>query len=75
MIIEEKNGNVYLKEVANFDLAQTFDCGQCFRFNRTDDGSFCGVAFGKYIKLNSIKARYGNCLSNTHTSTYLYAFF
>lgn len=54
MKIETKNGNVHLVGVKNFDLAQTFDCGQCFRFNRTDDGGFCGVAFGKYIKMNSI---------------------
>lgn len=53
MKIESKNGNVHLVGVKNFDLAQTFDCGQCFRFNRADDGSFSGVAFGKYIKINN----------------------
>lgn len=54
MKIETKNGNVHLVGVKNFDLAQTFECGQCFRFDRSDDGSFSGVAFGKYIKLNRI---------------------
>ena len=52
MVTEQKNGNIYLREVKNFDLAQTFDCGQCFRFNRNDDNTFGGVAFGKYIKLD-----------------------
>lgn len=29
-----------------FDLDQIFDCGQCFRFDRNDDGGYDGVAFG-----------------------------
>lgn len=28
----------------NFDLSQTLECGQCFRWNRMPDGSFFGVA-------------------------------
>ncbi|MBR5272103.1 MAG: DNA-3-methyladenine glycosylase 2 family protein [Clostridia bacterium] len=32
------------------DLDATFNCGQCFRFNRLDDGSFGGVAFGKSVR-------------------------
>lgn len=55
MKIETKNGNTHIIGVKNFDLAQTFDCGQCFRFNKSDDGGFSGVAMGKYIKLNIIE--------------------
>lgn len=31
----------------DFDLTHTFDCGQCFRWNRRPDGSYEGVAGGR----------------------------
>lgn len=34
----------------NFDLSQTFDCGQCFRWNKIEN-KFTGTAFGKTIIL------------------------
>ena len=53
MKIETKNGNVHLVGVKNFDLAQTFDCGQCFRFNEVKESrhekEFSGVAFGRFL--------------------------
>lgn len=30
----------------NFDLEQTLDCGQCFRWKKQEDGSFVGAARG-----------------------------
>lgn len=35
-----------------FDLAQTLDCGQCFRWNRQPDGSYTGVALGKVFNIS-----------------------
>ncbi len=35
-----------VKEVNDFNPDQIFDCGQCFRWERNDDGSYSGVAFG-----------------------------
>ncbi|MCH5186953.1 MAG: DNA-3-methyladenine glycosylase 2 family protein [Oscillospiraceae bacterium] len=35
----------------DFNLAHTFDCGQCFRWNRGDDGSYIGVAGGRVARL------------------------
>lgn len=35
-----------LQGVRDLDLAQTFDCGQCFRWEQQPDGSFTGVVFG-----------------------------
>lgn len=35
----------------NFSLADTLDCGQAFRWRECADGSFEGVAFGRYLKL------------------------
>lgn len=41
---------VVLSGVPYFSAAQTFDCGQCFRFE-VNDYSVSGVAFGKLIKI------------------------
>lgn len=39
----------------DFSVAQTFDCGQCFRFDPTPDGDgtsdVCGVAFGHAVRI------------------------
>lgn len=36
---------------SNFDLKQTFLCGQCFRWKETDNGAFSGVAMGSKLTL------------------------
>ncbi len=41
-----------IKKPQNFDLTQIFDCGQCFRFNKTSENTYSGVAFGKYIEIS-----------------------
>lgn len=33
-----------------FNLRQTLNCGQCFRFIETEENKFCGIALGKYIE-------------------------
>lgn len=50
--IIEKNGQVIVKGIKDFELSHTFECGQCFRWNREYDGSFTGVAKGKVININ-----------------------
>lgn len=35
----------------NFNLRQTLNCGQCFRFTEPEQDKFCGVFNGKYIEL------------------------
>ncbi|WP_315119402.1 DNA glycosylase [uncultured Clostridium sp.] len=42
---------VMVKNVDNFELAHIFECGQCFRWNKTETGSYIGVAFGKVIEV------------------------
>ncbi len=49
MKICRDNNNLLLKNVKDFNLSHIFDCGQCFRFNRNEDGSYTGVAFGKAL--------------------------
>lgn len=34
------------EDIRNLDLEQTFECGQCFRWNREEDGSYTGIALG-----------------------------
>jgi N-glycosylase/DNA lyase len=38
--------------VMDFDLDQIFDCGQCFRWYKEEDGSWSGVAFGKAVNMS-----------------------
>lgn len=49
MIFE--NGNVVLKDCDNFDIELTLDCGQSFRWVKNEDGIWCGIAGGNYLKL------------------------
>ncbi len=51
MEIYEEQGNLILKNVRDFSLSETFDCGQCFRWDAVSDGYF-GVAFGLPLKIS-----------------------
>ena len=37
-----------IKNIKTFDLKDIFDCGQCFRWNKKEDGSYTGV-FGNNV--------------------------
>jgi len=54
MIILDGN-KVILSGFDGFDVAQTLECGQCFRFEKLDDGYYKIIALGKvlYIKQTS----------------------
>lgn len=52
MIILEENNRVIVKGITDFHPDHTFDNGQCFRWNREDDGSYTGVAFGKALNIS-----------------------
>ncbi len=54
MKIFERNGSVFIEGAENFDIAQIFTCGQCFRFNRVDDNRFEGVAFGRFLSVSHV---------------------
>jgi N-glycosylase/DNA lyase len=47
--IYENNG-VTIKADNYFDIERALDCGQCFRFDKDEKGTFHGVAFGKYLR-------------------------
>lgn len=50
MRICEKNNDIILENVKSFDLFNTFNCGQCFRWNYENDG-FSGIAFGEFLHI------------------------
>jgi len=50
MKVTERNGEVELTGVSDFDLSKTFECGQCFRW-RADNGTYTGEAFGRAARL------------------------
>ncbi len=46
-----ENNNVYIKGCQLFDLDKTFNCGQCFRFEKSENGKWLGVVKDKEITL------------------------
>lgn len=40
-----------IKNVSCFELGQTLDCGQAFRWREKSSGRWCGIAGGKYIEI------------------------
>lgn len=49
-ILEGEN-KVILKGVKNFELPHIFECGQCFRWNKEENGNYIGVAFKRVIEV------------------------
>jgi len=43
-------------QVKDFHLEHIFDCGQCFRWNREEDGSYVGTAGGRIARLKFLPA-------------------
>lgn len=52
MTIEERNGNVILYRVSDFDIEQIFECGQCFHFEKLGDKDYVTVAYGKALRIS-----------------------
>lgn len=42
---------VTISGIKDFDLKHIFECGQCFRWNEEEDGSYTGVAMGRTVNL------------------------
>lgn len=47
-----RKNDVILAKTTDISLDQTLDCGQAFRWNRQEDGSFIGVAFQKLCHIS-----------------------
>lgn len=52
MDIIQKNGNIVLKNIKDFVPKHIFECGQCFRWDLEEDGSYTGVVYDKVINVS-----------------------
>jgi N-glycosylase/DNA lyase len=43
-----------IRDLAHFEPKHIFECGQCFRWNREEDGSYTGVAFDRTLNVRKI---------------------
>ena len=46
-----KNNDILIQEITDFKLADTFECGQCFRFNPDGNGGYIGTAYKKTVRI------------------------
>ena len=46
-----ENNSVIISGIRDFNAIHTFDCGQCFRWDKELDGSYTGVAHGKVVNV------------------------
>lgn len=50
MKITENGKNTLINELKDFDLEQTLECGQCFRFYKLDKEEYVIVAKNKMLQ-------------------------
>jgi len=53
MEIYKHDNEIEIRNISDFDLEKTFECGQCFRWNMDDAGDYTGIVNGKAVKLRS----------------------
>lgn len=46
-----KEQNLVIKNVKSFNLTHIFECGQCFRWNQNEDGSYTGIVRKNVINI------------------------
>lgn len=51
MKINDNNGVLTINDVYDFNLDHIFDCGQCFRWEKNDNGSYTGIACGRIVRM------------------------
>ena len=49
-----KEQSLLLKNVNSFNLTHIFECGQCFRWNENNDGSYTGVVKENVVNIKTI---------------------
>ncbi|BCN32337.1 DNA-3-methyladenine glycosylase family protein [Anaeromicropila herbilytica] len=68
MIIKEIENDLYIEEIEDFDLGQTLECGQCFRFEKLLDNEYIIVAMNKLLRVKQVQKNV--ILYNTSLSDY-----
>ncbi len=51
MKITGNNNQLVIENIKDFNLTHIFECGQCFRWNKEDDGSYTGVIQNRVINV------------------------
>ncbi len=51
-LLEEKDGCLKVGNVRDFNLTHIFECGQCFRWIKQEDGSYRGIVGGKLAQVS-----------------------
>lgn len=49
-----KNQEYVIKNIQSFNLSHIFNCGQCFRWNLQEDGSYTGVFKNNVLNVKKI---------------------
>lgn len=52
MIVKTNGNDLIISGVKDFDVTHIFECGQCFRWDKEDDGSYTGIALGKALNIS-----------------------
>ncbi|MEE1076248.1 MAG: DNA glycosylase [Acutalibacteraceae bacterium] len=52
MKIKYSDNNVILEDITSFNIEQTLDCGQCFRWEMIEPNKYHGVAYGKPLTIS-----------------------
>ena len=50
--------SLIVENLDEFNILNTFECGQCFRFNKIDDFTYRGVVFDKVISISAKNNQY-----------------
>ncbi|MEF9933880.1 MAG: DNA glycosylase [Clostridium sp.] len=50
MKLKKYDEGLYIETPQDFIIKHVFDCGQCFRWNELEDGSYIGVVSGRVIR-------------------------
>ncbi|KMT23303.1 DNA-3-methyladenine glycosylase family protein [Clostridium cylindrosporum] len=57
MNFKEYDKGLYIENVQDFNIKHIFDCGQCFRWNEEEDGSYIGVIHSKVLRLYEVDGK------------------
>lgn len=52
MKIKYNDNNIVISNITSFNLQQTLDCGQCFRWEEIEPDKYHGVAYGKLLTIS-----------------------
>lgn len=52
MIIQQKGTDVHILNIGRFSLADTLDCGQCFRWDADENGVYSGITGNYFMRIS-----------------------